>query len=590
MIELPISEHNRPDEDPELSPNRSTPAAPAPRPLARIVMHGLRVALLIAVAFLIHHQHQQRQLKKSMTSDPPPLDAIQHIFPKAAHAVSISADPVRWLVSNSKDEELGILIKTSPTADKVIGFSGPTNVLIGFDDNQQIQGVAIESSGDTREHLRQVVEDESFLQFWDGLSWEEAGRTANVDAVSGATLTSLAIAESVLLRLGGNPPSLKFPDPVSIQLAKELFPDADDVAADETVSGRWLVNDASGDFLGTIVRTSPATDNLVGYQGPTETLIGIDPAGEVVGLRVGNSFDNEPYVSYVRDEAYFLELFNGSTLKDLAELDLVEEQIEGVSGATMTSMSVAEGLIVTAKNQLRQQESQNEKPTKSPTLRMRDWGTIAIIVAGLALGLSKWRGKSGLRIPFQIVLIIYLGFINGDLLSQSMLVGWAKNGVPVWSAFGLVAVSAVAFFFPMTTKSNVYCGHLCPHGAIQQLVRNRLPWKLRLSRRWTQSLSLIPSALLIWVVLVAMTGWAYSLVDIEPFDAYLYDVAGWATMTIAIVGIIVSLFVPMGYCRFGCPTGAMLDYLRFNRRSDRFRPADIVAMFCLLLAVVLASI
>ena len=74
-----------------------------------------------------------------------------------------------------------------------------------------------------------------------------------------------------------------------------------------------------------------------------------------------------------------------------------------------------------------------------------------------------------------------------------------------------------------------------------------------------------------------MTNAGFSLVDIEPFDAYVLGVAGWATITIAVGGLLGSLFVPMGYCRFGCPTGLLLKYLRFNASSDRWSWQDSVA-------------
>ena len=93
--------------------------------------------------------------------------------------------------------------------------------------------------------------------------------------------------------------------------------------------------------------------------------------------------------------------------------------------------------------------------------------------------------------------------------------------------------------------------------------------------------------LLIWVVIVAMTGMGVSLVGIEPFDAWVFRIAGPATITVAIVGLLASLFVPMAYCRFGCPTGALLDFLRLNARSDRFGRADAAAFGCLILAILL---
>jgi len=69
-----------------------------------------------------------------------------------------------------------------------------------------------------------------------------------------------------------------------------------------------------------------------------------------------------------------------------------------------------------------------------------------------------------------------------------------------------------------------------------------------------------------------------SLVDIEPFDAWVIRVAGWATMTVAVLGLITSLFVPMAYCRYGCPTGALLKFLRYHSHSERWTARDWAAV------------
>jgi hypothetical protein len=75
-----------------------------------------------------------------------------------------------------------------------------------------------------------------------------------------------------------------------------------------------------------------------------------------------------------------------------------------------------------------------------------------------------------------------------------------------------------------------------------------------------------------------------NLASIEPFDAYLFRVAGVATISIAIVGLVVSCFVPMAYCRYGCPTGAILGFLRKHARSDRWSRRDTFALSLMLIA------
>ena len=90
-------------------------------------------------------------------------------------------------------------------------------------------------------------------------------------------------------------------------------------------------------------------------------------------------------------------------------------------------------------------------------------------------------------------------------------------------------------------------------------------------------LSLVPACLLALVVATALFRLGINLAAIEPFDAYLFQVAGWATIAIAFVGLVASAFIPLAYCKYGCPTGALLEFVRSHGAADRFRATDILA-------------
>ena len=184
-------------------------------------------------------------------------------------------------------------------------------------------------------------------------------------------------------------------------------------------------------------------------------------------------------------------------------------------------------------------------------------------------------------------MILYLGLVNGDMVSQALAFGWAQNGVPWQTAFGLVVLTLAAVLIPVFTRHNVYCRQLCPHGAVQQLVRNRLPWRVRISTRASRGLRWIPALLVAWCLTVTLLALPYSLVDVEPFDAWVFRIAGGATIGIAVGGLVVSMFVPMAYCKYGCPTGALLEYLRYNARSDQWTRQDWCCSALVALAVVI---
>ncbi|TWU15424.1 FMN-binding protein [Allorhodopirellula heiligendammensis] len=546
----------------------------------RILVHAVRVGLFATIILLVHSRFA---VGTSHTARDPAIgiDDVARIMPDAAALGDVNEDGSR-AVLNSDDGPLGYVLQTSPISDHIIGFSGPTNMLVAFGPDDSIVGVSILRSGDTREHLDEVRESPGFLSSFDGKSRSEVAGTVQVDAVSGATLTSLAISESIIHRLGGAKTSLRFPEPAEISELQSLFPDADHLQSGDRSDLTAVY--AADQLAGYVLRSSPAADNIVGYQGPTDTFIGLNLDKHVNGFVVGQSYDNEPYVGYVREDDYFRRTFNELSLDELASADLQAMQVEGVSGATMTSLAVAEGIVAAAQTQLK--SAQNARsPEQSSWLSIHDLGTGLVIVAAIIIGFTRLRANKRLRIAFQLILIVYLGWTVGNLLSQAMIAGWAKHGLPWRNAAGLVMLSIAAFACPIFTKRNLYCSHLCPHGAVQQLVKRRIGYQVSLNRTLTKLWKLIPGLLLLWCLVVVLAGLSFSLVDIEPFDAYLFPIAGWATIVVAIVGIVASLFIPMAYCRFGCPTGLLLEYLRYNAKSDRWTIRDWIATGYLALAV-----
>ena len=100
---------------------------------------------------------------------------------------------------------------------------------------------------------------------------------------------------------------------------------------------------------------------------------------------------------------------------------------------------------------------------------------------------------------------------------------------------------------------------------------------------------MVPAAILGLVLVAALGQLDLNLAAIEPFDAFSFRVAGWLTIAIALTGMIASFFVPMAYCRFGCPTGTLLSFLRFNRQSHMIHPRDCVAVVMLLVALLISG-
>lgn len=363
--------------------------------------------------------------------------------------------------------------------------------------------------------------------------------------------------------------------PVEVTEVRGFFPEAARLRPDSSERDGLFVLDREGRELGYVVRTQPRCQDIIGYCGVTDTLVGLDRDWKILGLRVRSSEDTAEHLKDVVTDRKFLKKWNGMTWDQAADLDLRAAGIEGVSGSTMTSMAIARSV------KARLQASRDEilaRPTFSPG--WRDWGLLAVIgLAALqAYGPAGWRRRW--KLPHQLLLVGYVGLVSGDLLAQSLLAGWARAGVPWETAPGLALLLAASLVLPWATRKPFYCHHVCPHGAAQELIGRIRPRRLAVNLRpdVARGLGYLPAALLLFSLVVAMTALPFNLAGLEPFDAWVFRTAGIATLGVAGAGLIASVFVPQAYCRFGCPTGALLNFVRARGPEDRFSARDAAAL------------
>jgi len=558
---------------------------PSPR---LIVAHLLRLGVVAAIAFLAHAGQVRSDARRAAVDLAGlPLERIQRHLPAAMAVGGASA-----VVFGGRDlldaagRLAGTVLHTSPMGDVAIGFSGPTDLLVVCDVELRVAGVEILSSRDTRDHVQAVEDDEAFLESFRGRSLADlaVGSPDRAAAVAGSTLTSLAIAESLVLRLGGTVHAGRFTAAPTLADARLVFPAAAELAVDPGEPAVLRVTAADGRPLGWMLRTSPAADRVIGYQGPTDAVVGFDAAGTVCGVAVLASFDNEPFVGYVRDDTAFQGVYRGMTLEEVAGLDPSATGVEGVSGATMTSQAVAEGIVRAARARRAGATARGPVSAALSAIDGPQWGAIGLIVLGVVTGFTRLRGTLFGRRLLPVAVLAYLGFGAGALVSQAQLTGWARAGVPRGAAV-LAALTAAAVFAPAIGGRNVYCSHLCAHGAAQRLIARLAKPRRRLPRRLGSLPAVLPGGLLAIAILATVLRWPLALVDLEPFDAYLPAIAGIASLGIFTVGLAVSAVVPMAYCRHGCPTGALLDHLRFHSRADRPTWRDGILLGCLAVAV-----
>jgi Na+-translocating ferredoxin:NAD+ oxidoreductase RnfG subunit len=536
---------------------------------------------------LIHQSHQDFLTDIQEKGQPIQLTEVQEVLPSVFSLFPDSDDPSKLQALDQNENLLGMVTQTSPKGDSAIGFSGSTNLLVIFDNKQKVSSVSIRSSGDTTDHVDAILKEPIFFNQFVGKSKEQLARPPKIEAVSGATLTSLAIADAISLRFGGEKKVSRFPNPIQVEEVKQYLTRAARISASPTHPSLLEIYDVNDSMIGLSGRSSPHTDQIIGYQGPVDSLLVFDLNGSLIGMKIRSSYENQPYADYPNDDAYFASLFSGRSIPQLADMNLTEEEVEGVSGATMTSMAMAEGIVKVAQSW--EEEKQAQLANQEPFInwKMRDFGSLSVILLAGFVGFSQ-RGKNKFfRITLQVLLVCYLGLVNGDILSQALFAGWAQSGVPWERAPILALLSLAALLVPMATGKAFYCHQLCPHGAAQQWMRKLRKKPVRLPKNVDNILKYLPASLVGLVVFLSFTTSGHTVAVLEPFDAYIWEVAGGITIAIALLSLLASAFIPMAYCRYGCPTGAMLKLFEFGKNDHGWTRRDYSSFGLLLLSILL---
>jgi hypothetical protein len=524
----------------------------------RALVAGYRLGLLAAAFFCLHFASQRREAGKDAALDARALAAVKSFLPAAESLGPPDGDDRVAAVLDAAGEPVGWAAQTFPEARPVTGYAGPSNLLVVFDRTRRVAGVTLLESADTSGHVAKVVGDAAFFGQWNGRPQASLGAPGTPVIVSGASLTSEAMARGLAARFGARGMDQWFPGEVAVEALRLWFPAA--AALDGT---RVLA--ADGSVLGTLLRASRMGVSVRGFQGGQDLLLALDPAERtVLGAALQGSRDNEPYISDVRDALRFDQCFAGLPVDDALAFETGTTLL--VSGASRTAEAVEE----TVKEMLRRHLA--PPPAARPWLGWRDGIALAWIAAGLVIGLGPWRGRKRVRTVFAAVSVLTGGLWLGLMTGQDQWIKGAMRGSLLGTALPLLALTAAALLIPAAFGKNVYCNQLCPHGAAQQLVGHLRKRRFALPPKLHRALSAMPWLTLALLWLLAFLGSGFPFADAEPFEVWSTGFVALLPVAIFAGGLIAAVFLPQAYCHYGCPTGAVLKFLasspgRWTRRD-----------------------
>ena len=125
--------------------------------------------------------------------------------------------------------------------------------------------------------------------------------------------------------------------PVStLEELQKAFPKAAYVELTEKAT--YAVKDKAGKVIGTVLLSSPYSDDIKGFNGPTPLQIAMDKQGRIVEVRVLDNDETPNFLNRVIN-AGFLESWNGLTANEA-----LDKEVDAVSGATYSSNGIQKSL------------------------------------------------------------------------------------------------------------------------------------------------------------------------------------------------------------------------------------------------------
>ena len=188
----------------------------------------------------------------------------------------------------------------------------------------------------------------------------------------------------------------------------------------------------------------------------------------------------------------------------------------------------------------------------------------------------------GLRLGYLSVTLVWLGWILNGQLSVVQVVAFVQSLLSGfrWETFLIEPIiftlwSGVALGMLFWGRG-VYCGWLCPFGALQELL-NQLAQRLGVPQVAVppvlhERLWIIKYTLFVAILALSFYSMHYALIlaEAEPFKTAISMrmLRAWPFVAFVVVLLLAGLFIERFYCRYLCPLGAALALPAKNKVFD----------------------
>ncbi len=226
-------------------------------------------------------------------------------------------------------------------------------------------------------------------------------------------------------------------------------------------------------------------------------------------------------------------------------------------------------------------EEEEDESAFSLMLAQTRWSRVVglLVIFGLALNAFIFKGVAARWVALGGTLA-YLGWVDGGFLSISHITSGIAGGPGVYLGDLVMLIMIVFTIVTTLLWGRVFCGFLCPFGALQDFIERVVP--KRFQRKMPSTIHdraiYIKYGILALIVVTALLNSGLSIYGyFEPFGTVFFMSSNLLMWGIAGSILVASAVIPRFYCRYACPLGAALGVASFVSffRIPRVKQCDL---------------
>jgi len=329
---------------------------------------------------------------------------------------------------------------------------------------------------------------------------------------------------------------------------------AKDLNLDRVNSHKWNISDSLDNHIGCAYLGKGS-----GYGGTMLILTFTDTSSVIIDIDIISHSETYTYFKKLQEKSFFAKVI-GQHPKTLANAN----DIDAVSGATLSSLGIIEGVI----DGYSKGEGVSFNRKTSITFGLKEVAVILLLAFGLIIPKVK-RPKLKVRLLWlsQVGDLATLGIWLNSAITLTQLNALTQGYLPALAGGLFIVIIIIgSLLIPLVSGKNIYCSSVCPFGAAQRVLgllgypRTFRPSYFKWLKRIQWSAALI-------AISVAAYARNPTISDYTIFGNFFRLNGSSIAIGAVVLVIILSLFINRPWCHFACPIDGVFAYIKFLNRK-----------------------